>query len=157
MSAIKGQQWNFVVLQEQSQLPVTAQTQFIQYASKFSNEIKAVGAQPILFMTWQRPDSVQFGVTTHNLAYAYWAAGNQAGAKVAPVGLAFSLALEKKPGLALYVEDGHPTVAGTYLAGCVLYATMFGKSPVGINYAPAGMPQEDRDFLQQVAAEIMGY
>jgi hypothetical protein len=155
--AIRAQKWNFVVLQEQSQLPVTTQAQFIQYVGRFSKEIKANGAQPILFMTWQRPDSVQSGVTTHNLAYAYWAAGNQTGATVAPAGLAFSLALQKKPDLALAAQDGHPTLAGTYLAGCVLYATMFGKSPVGNPYAPASLSTNDRDFLQRVAAEIMGY
>jgi len=33
----------------------------------------------------------------------------------------------------LYKNDGsHPTLHGTYLAACVLYATMTGKSPVGM-------------------------
>ena len=104
-------------------------------------------------MTWERPDSVQYGVTTQSLATSYYAAGNRFGVKVAPVGLAFALALQERPELALYASDGHPTVRGTYLAACVFYATLFGKSPVGITYAPSGIPAQDRDFLQKVAAQ----
>ncbi len=157
LNAIRSQKWNYVVLQDQSQSPVTNQTEFLTYASKFGNEIKATGATPILFMTWQRPDSVQYGVTTQNLANAYYKAGNRYGIKVAPVGLAFAQALSERPAVQLYVQDGHPTIQGTYLAACVFYATLFSKTPVGLSYAPAGVSQDERDFLQKVAAGIMGY
>jgi hypothetical protein len=108
-------------------------------------------------MTWERPDSIEYGVSTRNLANAYYEAGNRLGAKVAPAGVAFASALRERPDLMLYVQDGHPTIQGTYLAGCVLYASMLGKSPVGISYAPSGISREDRDFLQRIAAQTMGY
>ncbi len=157
VTRIHAQKWNFVVLQDQSQEPVTAPAKFSEYAGKFANEIAQSGAQPILFMTWERPDSLQYGVTTQGLANAYYAVGNRYNMKVAPVGLAFARAIAEKPGLRLYVQDGHPTVEGTYLSACVFYATLFGKSPVSINYAPLGISSEERDFLQKVAAQSTGY
>ena len=157
LSTIRSEKWNYVVLQEQSQTPVSDQGNFITYAGKLNNEIKLSGAQTILFMTWERPDSVRYGVTTANLAQAYYNAGNQLGVKVAPVGLAFARALQESPDIALYVEDGHPTEAGTYLAACVLYATIFNKSPVGIRSSAFNLPDQQREFLQRIAAEIMGF
>ena len=157
ISTIRSEKWNHGVLQEQSQAPVTGPTNFLAYAAKLNGEIRADGAQTVLFMTWQRPDSIQYGVTTQNLANTYYRAGNQLGARVAPVGLAFARALQQKPTLALNIQDGHPTPQGTYLAACVLYATIFQKTPVGIPYAPSGVSADERNFLQKVAAEIMGY
>ena len=157
LKSIHAQKWDYVVMQDQSQAPVLARAAFIEYAGKFANEIRAAGAQPVLFMTWQRPDSVQYGVTTQNLASSYFQAGNRFGIKVAPVGLAFARALQEKPELALNVQDGHPTVQGTYLAACVIYATIFAKSPIGIHYALSGIPQDEQDFLQRIAAESTGH
>jgi hypothetical protein len=155
--AIQSRQWDYVIMQEQSQTPVSRPAVFSEYARKFSAEIRAAGAQPVLLMTWQRPDSVQDGVTTQNLANAYYRAGAQISAKVAPAGVAFANALSERPQMALYAADGHPTMAGTYLAACVIYATLFEKSPVGISYAPSGMAADDRAFLQRVAAQAAGY
>jgi hypothetical protein len=157
VSRIHAEKWNYVVLQDQSQEPVTAPGQFSEYAGRLANEIVQSGAQPVLFMTWERPDSLQYGVTTQALANSYYAVGNRYNMKVAPVGLAFARALREKPGLTLYVQDGHPTVQGTYLAACVFYAILFGKSPVGISFALPGISNDERDFLQKVAAESTGY
>ena len=85
--------WDFVVLQEQSQLPVFEQPMFLEFARAFDLEIEKNGAQTVLLMTWERPESIQDGVTTANLAATYNMAGAQLGAKVAPVGLAFARAL----------------------------------------------------------------
>jgi hypothetical protein len=157
LRAIRGQEWDYVVLQEQSQTPVSNQAKFLQYAGRLNKEIKLAGAETILFMTWQRPDSVRYGVTTRNLANAYYEAGRQLGARVAPAGLAFAQALQERPGLELYIQDGHPTEAGTYLSACVLYATIFGRSPVGISSAALKIPAEERDFLQRITSEVMGF
>ena len=156
-AAIRSGHFNYVVIQEQSQTPVYDRALFAAYAADFSRLIKASGAQPILLMTWQRPDSVQWGVTTANLAAAYQTVGAEVGARVAPAGLAFSNALTLRPGLALNVINGHPTLAGTYLAACVVYGTIFRRSPTSISYTPTGISPEDWNFLQQVAAQTLGY
>ena len=157
LQTIRGGHWAYVVLQEQSQTSVTDPAKFQEYVSQFYQEIERSGAKTILLMTWERPDSVAYGVTTANLAAAYNAVGTRLGIKVAPVGLAFASALQRRPGLELYGPDGHPTMDGTYLAACVLYGTISGHSPVGIAYADASIPPELRDFLQRIAAASLGY
>ena len=157
LQTIRSGRFSYVVLQEQSQTPVYGRALFATYAADFSHLIRASGSRPVLLMTWQRPDSAQWGVTTANLAAAYQAVGANIGAKVAPAGLAFANALALRPDLVLNNPDGHPTMDGTYLAACVVYGTIFGRSPVGIGYAPAGISPEVRDFFQQVAAQTLGY
>jgi hypothetical protein len=152
LNAIRAGGWDVVVLQEQSQTPVSYQSDFFAYANRLDAEIKKAGAEAVLFMTWERPDSIRFGVTTENLACAYRTLGQQLGVKVAPAGIAFSHALHERPTLNLYSQDGHPTVPGTYLAACVLYRTIFGQSPVGNSYS-AGIPEEERNFLQRISAQ----
>lgn len=154
LATIRSGGWSYVVLQEQSQTPVLNPVLFDAYVRQFDTEIRISGATTVLLMTWQRPDSVQYGVTTANLAAAYEAAAKAVGAKVAPVGLAFAEAQRERPDLTLNIPDGHPTVAGTYLAACVLYGVIYGRSPVGNPYGP--LSSADKLFLQQVAAKTLG-
>ena len=153
---IREGKWDYVILQEQSQIPVINQKKFYDYVRKFDEEIRQRGAKTILLMTWERPDSKQFGVTTDNLATAYTAVGKELGIKVAPAGLAFARSISDKPELALYSQDGHPTVEGTYLAACVLYQTIFENSPVGNPYSESSISVEMRTYLQGIAAENLG-
>ncbi len=155
LEAIRSGEWDVVVLQEQSQTPVTGYKVFAEYAQKLDAEIKAAGAETILLMTWQRPDSVQYGVTTQALSNNYTFLGQQLGVKVAPVGLAFANALRERPDLLLYSEDGHPTLHGTYLATAVFYGVIYDRSPVGIRYT-SDLTDEDALFLQTIAAQTLG-
>jgi hypothetical protein len=154
--AIREGKWDYVILQEQSQNPVINQKEFFDYVRKFDEEIRRNGAKTILLMTWERPDSKKFGVTTVNLAAAYTAIGKELGVKVAPAGLAFERAIRGKLELTLYSQDGHPTLEGTYLAACVLYQTIFEISPVGNPYSERSIHDEMRTYLQGIAAENSG-
>ncbi len=153
---IREGKWDYVILQEQSQIPVINQKKFYDFARKFDEEIRRNGAKTILLMTWERPDSRELGVTTDNLTATYAAVGKELDVKVAPAGLAFARAIRDKPELALYSQDGHPTVEGTYLAACVLYQTIFENSPVGNPYSERSIPAEMKAYLQGIAAENSG-
>jgi len=155
LQAIRSGHWDYVVLQEQSQTPVIAQALFRDYAARFAQAIRASGATTVLLMTWQRPDSAAEGVTTANLAASYRSVADQIGARVAPAGEAFAEALLERPDLVLNQPDGHPTTAGTYLAACVVYDTIFRRSPVGIASSDLGISPDARVFLQEVAAESL--
>ena len=88
---------------------------------------------------------------TAQLAEAYTIAGNDNNALVIPAGLAFARALHKQPELNLYADDRrHPSLAGTYLASCVVFAALTGRSPVGNSYL-AGIDEPTAHFLQTVA------
>ena len=154
---IRKSKWGYVVLQEQSQIPVFNQGNFFKFVKEFDDEIRNSGAKTVLFMTWERPDSVVYGVTTENLAKAYNEIGRQLNLIVAPVGIAFSRSLQSRPDIPLYSQDGHPTIYGTYLAACVLYGTILEHSPVGNPYADTEIKSETRKYLQQIAAETLGY
>jgi hypothetical protein len=157
VSLIQDGSWDYVVLQEQSQRPVLDQARFYNFARALNGTIRETGAQTILMMTWERPDSVSGGVNTANLAAAYNQVGERLGARVAPIGLAFARSRIERPSLVLYSEDGHPTVFGTYLAACVLYGVVYGETPFGNSYAGSGITADDAAYLQQVAAETLGY
>lgn len=156
LKRIRSGKWDYVILQEQSQLPIFNQDMFFQYVKLLDQEIKKTGAKTILLMTWERPDSVPYGVTTKNLAKAYGEVGRQTGATIAPAGTAFSLSLKTRPDIELYSHDGHPTPQGSYLAACVLYGAILRHNPVEISYT-GGIKPEVRKHLQQIAAESLGY
>ena len=149
---IRETKWDYVVLQEQSQTPVINQKKFYDFARKFDEEIRRSGAKTVLLMTWERPDSKQYGVTTDSVAAAYTDLGKQLDAKVAQAGIAFARALRARPELSLYNQDGHPTMEGTYLAACVLYQTIFEQSPIGNPYSEPSVSTATRSYLQQIAA-----
>ena len=157
LQTIRQGGWDYVVLQEQSQTPIFDREKFYEFATKFDGEIRHSGAKTVLLMTWERPDSVGYGVTTANLAAAVNALGAQLGARVAPAGSAFALSLRERPDLTLYSQDGHPTVYGTYLAACVLYATIFGQTPAGNQYADMSIDANTRAYFQHIAAQSLGY
>jgi len=88
----------------------------------------------------------------------YVSVGNEVGALVIPVGLAFELAYQRRTEIKLHQDfDGsHPTLIGTYLAACTVYASAYGKSPVGNSYDYFGkIDKETATFLQQVAADTV--
>jgi hypothetical protein len=93
------------------------------------------------------------------IAPAHRAIATELGTDIAPVGLAWQHAMKERPGLDMYASDReHPSIYGTYLAANVVYATVFGKSPVGSTYFPSGVGQEEAAFLQRTAWEtVQGY
>jgi hypothetical protein len=92
---------------------------------------------------------------TRQLAAAYTTAGNDNDAFVILVGLAFAAALTKRSEVRLHMADkSHPSLAGTYLAACAVYAALLRRSPEGLGYT-AGLDAATADFLQAVARETV--
>lgn len=74
--------------------------------------------------------------------------------EIAPVGQAWKRAKTQSERLfaSLYDADGrHPSIKGTYLSACVLYAVIYKRSPVGNRYIPQGVSRRDARTLQRVA------
>jgi len=157
LQTIRTGGWNYVVLQEQSQTPIFDQADFRNYAAQFDQAVRSAGGRTILLMTWERPDSAAQGVTAANVAAAYTNVGNAIGVNVAPAGLAFARSLRSQPDLVLYAQDGHPSQAGTYLAACVVYASIVRATPVGNPFSGDGVSAETSAYLQQIAAESTGF
>src|SRR5262245_506217 len=143
-----------VLMNDCSQCPVHPELKglFHEYARKHSQTAVKYGAKPILFMTWAYQDAPDM---TRALAEEYTVAGNANSALVVPAGLAFAKAIARDPKVDLYNPDKrHPSLAGSYLAACVIYAAVHGKNPVG-NSHKGGLDPKLADFLQQVAADTV--
>ena len=78
---------------------------------------------------------------------------------VAPIGLAWQRSVEARPDLELRSDLGLPLEPGKYLSMCVLYATIFDETPVGLSVEPwefaVMLSEDDAAFLQRIAAETV--
>jgi hypothetical protein len=149
--ALREGGWDYVVLQEQSTLGLLLvdgrheindpERVLAPYARRFHEEARKQGAKTVLALTWSRRRAPE---AQARLNHAFFTLGRELGAPVAPIGLAWQAVREQHPGIALYVDDGsHPAPAGTYLAACTLYATLFGRSPEGLALSARGVPTPD--------------
>ena len=130
-AAMVTTRWDYVVLQEQSTLPVKNPVRYHENVRLFAAEIERRGAQPALYLTWSRQQAPQ---TQELITRAVEDIAAEVGARVVPVGPAWHAAAKLLRELALYTNDGsHPTPAGSYLAGCVFVATLFGERPSGFS------------------------
>lgn len=156
--AIHKQAWDYVVLQEQSTRPFSNREAFFQYAKLFTDEIKTTKAKPLFYMTWAskaNPDEES------KLSEAYRTIAIETGSLVAPVGEAWKQA--GLVGMDLFISDGrHPNLLGSYLAGCVIYQTLTGKSALELprqlmkdGQPRAGLSESQAETLQRMADETM--
>ena len=174
---IRSQQWEYVILQEQSQVPVFAALGLRnkETGQTFANEMNAAsqqldtiirvqGAQTTFFVAWGRDEARAATMIEQspmsssqmqqyiNNAYITVAEGI-GGSVVVPVGSAWQRARKSGvPDDALWdVNDGyHPAFAGTYLAACVFYASLFGESPEGLEYI-GELSENNARILQKIA------
>lgn len=165
LSQIGTGQFDAVVLQEQSLRPIQDPAKMAIFADKLCAAIKQAGGQPYLYLTWSRQKTPE---TQSKLTESYENVARKTGATVAPVGLAWELARTRRPDLNLYSEDGsHPSSEGSYLAACVLFATLTGEPSASLPFRPSftdangetitlmRLNKTDATFLQTIADEIM--
>ena len=151
--AIAKTRYDYVVLQEQSTLPIKNAPRFYENVRLFDPLIKESGAKLALYLTWARQNAPE---TQALLTDVYTAIGEELGAKIIPVGIAWQNFLQQHHAPALHDKDqSHPTLAGSYLAACVFYAAFFGKSPVGTASDLKGLSQADIALLQKTAWEAV--
>ncbi|MEO8717311.1 MAG: DUF4886 domain-containing protein [Burkholderiales bacterium] len=127
---------------------------------EFNADIVKTGAKTALYMThaYVAPNKNASPDMIRKIEDMYVSVGNEVGALVIPVGLAFEEAYRRKPDIPLQktYDGSHPDLIGTYLAACVVYASLYGKSPVGNTYDYFGkVDTAIAAFLQQVAEDTV--
>lgn len=154
--------FQLVILQGGSNEPLSPQraARFRDTVITFDQVIKRQGGRTALYLTqsYVAPHKQAKTENARLTEELYVSVGNQIGALVIPVGPAFELAYQRRPGMPLHQDyDGsHPNQAGTYLAACVVYASLYGRSPVGNRYDYHGRIDKDQAaFLQQVAEDTV--
>jgi hypothetical protein len=165
---IDSMDWDYVVLQEQSQRPSFPQSQVeveVYPYARYLDSLIHVNNQcteTVFYMTWGRkygdagncafwPPVCTFTGMQEQLRDSYVKMADDNAALVAPVGEAWEKSWNTDSTINLWVSDNsHPDVTGTYLAACVFYATIFRQSPVGASYT-AGLAASVASHLQQMA------
>lgn len=164
---------DFVLFQEQSQIPGFPQSESMWIASQdafvaLDDLAEAQGSASMLLMTWGRRDgdstnswlypdfaTMQELLKEGYLTYADTATTSERPIWVAPMGLGFANLKIHHPALfeQLYTGDGsHPSYAGSYLAACVIYAALTGYSPVGL---VAGAPTDAQVFQEMAELSVI--
>lgn len=170
VDAINAQDWDFVVMQEQSQMGAlpfdvttteNSATQLVQMI-----EANYECTYPVFYMTWGRqngdaqncanfPYMCTYDGMQEGLRINYTALAEYNDAYVSPVGVAWKQVRDTHPFINLYDADGsHPSPAGTYLAACVFYCTLFQESCVPSAYA-ASLQPDTAAILRSIASEVV--
>ena len=158
----EGGNWDWIVLQEQSTLGTTYDSDsgvlgspdsFHSATRDLAEMTRREGATPVLYMTWAKE---RFPNQSATLSQAYRSIGTELGITVAGVGEAWAEVRQLRPDFSLHLGDGsHPNAAGTYLAACVFYAVLTGRSPLGAPRELTGAPWNFAGPIESSAPTIL--
>lgn len=163
--------WDYVVLQEQSQLPALSDRYFAQktlpFAAKLSDRAREVSPETkvVFYMGMAHkngdplnkdavPEVGRYDGMQRRINAAYRQMARQNRASVVPVGETWARMRAKHPEIELYADDRHPSVAGTYLAACVFYTSLFSERCQGA-YRPSSLNEETALKIQQLSDDVL--
>jgi hypothetical protein len=156
--AIMKGEWDFVVLQQGPSASKEGRALLLEYGRRFAEEIRRIGARPALYSVWPSASRMQ---DFKGVSESYRQAAEDVDGLVFPVGEAWLSAWRVDPTIGLYSADGfHPSTAGSYLAGLVIYGQLYNRSPVGLpsklrlsSGAGIEIPADQALVLQHAAEE----
>jgi hypothetical protein len=143
LNLIQQGNWDYVILQEQSQLPSFPDNQVESEVYPFAKRLDSLVhvynycAKTVFYMTWGRKNGDQQNcpgfpvLCTYEgmdslLQLRYTAMADSSNAYLCPVGHLWHDIRDTNPGLELYqVDESHPSPAGTFVAACSFYALLF--------------------------------
>ena len=159
--------WDFVVLQEHTQLPAMAKNDVdrdsLPFAAELATRARQVSAETrvVFYMGMAHREGDQFNKKTLPAVGSYPGMQNRpnatyrrmakdSNAMLAPVGEVWARMRAAHPGIELYVDERHPSVAGTYLAACVFFTTLFSQSCAS-DFVPGALEEVVATTIQQVS------
>ncbi len=172
INKIFSQQWDIVIIQEQSQMPAfppaEVDTEVYPYARKLDSFVHAndTCTQTMFMMTWGHANGDPTNCTTYpvictydgmqeRLRESYLQMATDNHADVIPVGSAFKIMMDSAYSPWLYSPDSsHPVVAGSYLQSCVVYSSIFHKSTRNCLYYD-GLSNTEASLLQRIATKVV--
>jgi len=173
LDSIRLGNWDYVVLQEQSQIPAFSPAQVqndcAPYAKRLSDSIRAHNpcAEIVFFMTWGRkngdasncanyPPICTYAGMQQGLYNSYLMLSDSNQATCSPVGAVWRVLRNAHPTIELYSPDeSHPSVTGTYLAACTFYSSLFRKPVISSQYSPGGVGTSDGYTIRQTVDAVV--
>jgi len=144
--------FDFVVLQEQSQLPSfpisQVQSSVYPYAQQLDSLINDANSctETVFYMTWGRkngdasncpnwPPVCTYSGMDSLLRLRYMQMANDNNAIISPVGAVWRHIRNNYPNIELYnADESHPSLEGSYAAACTFYSILFRKNPSQISF-----------------------
>lgn len=167
INKIKAGNWDYVVLQDQSQRPALPEYSYAG-AINLSSMIRKHNpcARPLFYMTWGRKNgdsqfcsswppvcSYQGMDSLLRLRYLEMAKMNHT--EVSPVGATWKFIRQNYPNIELYnADESHPSLAGSYAAACSFYSSIFKKDPTLISYT-GGLPANTASSIRLAAKAVV--
>lgn len=124
--ALQNEKWDFVILQEMSNGPITSEASFLENAEKLCEKIRENGAKPVFYAAWayQRGGKkletfgMDYDEMYQKLYEAYHLAADRNHTLIADVGKKFYELSDK---VNLYADDGcHPNEKGSQIAAEII-------------------------------------
>ena len=140
--------WDYVVLQGQSQEPVTQSSVFQHSGDQLNDSITKYNpcSVTMLYMTWGRkngdasncanfPVMCTYEGMDSTIRNEYLKLASSINGEVSPVSILWKYLRQNNPGIELYqADESHPSLAGSYAAACCFYSTIFKKDPTLITF-----------------------
>jgi len=165
MAHIQQGGWDWVVLQEQSQIPTIPfyrDNEMFPAGARLADSIRAHSecVRILSFMTWGRrfggqqcgpggtpcsPVFTDFDHMTDSLQAAYTTMSMANDLYISPVGVAWKAVLNDTNLVLHTADNSHPNATGSYLAACVLYSSI------------TGLPTSGNPYHATLSAQLAGY
>jgi Secretion system C-terminal sorting domain/PKD domain len=156
--------WEYVVIQGQSQEPITQSTQFGSGGATLYNQIKQYNSCAVVmpYMTWGRKNGDQSNCAAFPVMCTYQGMDTTLrnrylelteiiNGEVSPVSVVWKYLRQNYPGIELYqADESHPSAAGSYAAACCFYASIFKKDPTLITFN-FGLTASDAAIIKNAA------
>lgn len=164
--------WDYVVLQEQSQLPSfplsQVQTDVYPYAQQLSNLVNTQNpcGNVIFYMTWGRKtgDQSTCAYLPYNCTYEgmddklyerYMQMATDNESLVSPVGKVWRTLRQQYPNLELYISDeSHPSYLGSMAAAYTFYTVIFKKNPMLATFN-GNLTANEANILKNVVKSVV--
>jgi len=165
---LPSKDWDFAVLQEHSALPIidVPGEEIAPHVRALSQLIRENAARTrlVFLETWGFKDGntencayapvlCTYGSMQDALLQAYSDMARENNGLIAPAGEAWREVRHARPDVELYGDDHHPSLQGTYLSACVLYAILFKKKSHGAD--PQGLEPARAEALQDAADAVV--
>lgn len=160
--------WDYVVIQGQSQEPITHNNQFINGGLALAGLVKQDNpcATVMTYMTWGRkngdaancpsfPVMCTYEGMDTTLRNEYMDLTSMIYGEASPVSVVWNDLRQHHPNIELYqADESHPSLAGSYAAACSFYAMLFRKDPTLITYS-SGLDSTTVSIIKNTAKMLV--